>query len=74
MSDVLSSVTAHTLGADILTYHSSASHLRCAAIFFLHEGDDVGVDLSKDKWAVILEREIALLYGPDGNGAATVNS
>lgn len=74
MSDVLSGVTAHTLCADLLAHHSSATDPCCAAIFFLHDGDDISVDLSKDKRCIILEHELALLDGPDRDGAAAVHS
>lgn len=74
MRDVLSGVTAHTLRADLLAHQRSGGDFRCAAVFFPHEGIDISVDLSKDKRGIILEREIALLDGPDRDGAAAVHS
>lgn len=73
MSDVLSGVTAHPLCADLLAHHCSGGDSRCAAIFFLHESIDVSVDLSKDKWGIILEEELALLDGPYRDGATAVH-
>lgn len=74
MSDVLSVVTANTLCADLLAHRYSGGDIRCAAIFFLDEADDVSVDLSEDKRGVILRHEFTLLDGPDRDGAAAVHS
>lgn len=74
MSDVLSGVTAHALGADLLAYRCSGNDFRYAAIVFLRVGDGVCVDLRKDKRGIILESELPLLDGPDRDGATAVHS
>lgn len=45
-----------------------------AAIRFLHEVVDISVDLSKDEWGIVLERELTLLDGPDGDRPTAVYS
>ena len=63
MCDVLPLVAPHALRADRLTdLRGEFSNLLHAAVFFLHEGDNVGVDLREHKGAVVFEGELAFLY------------
>ena len=74
VSDVLSGVPAHALGADVLAHQCSRSYIRGTAIFILLECDDISIDLSKDKGGIVLEHEVAFLDGPERDGAAAVHS
>lgn len=73
MSDVLSGITAHTLGADLLANECIGRNFRCAAILLLHECDHISIDLSKDKGGIVLERELTFLNGSDRGGATAVH-
>lgn len=73
VSDVLSGVTAHTLCADLLAHRCRFGDARGGAIFLRHDRVDISIDLSKDKWGIVLEQELALLDGPQGDGATAVH-
>lgn len=72
--DVLSPITAHALSADLQPHMDGADDLLRAAIFALHKGVHVSVDLRKHKWGIIFIGELALLDGFQWDGAAAVNS
>lgn len=74
MSDVLSGITAHTLGADLLANTCVGRNFRCAAILLLYECDHISIDLSKDKGGIVLERELTFLNGSDRDRATAEHS
>lgn len=73
MSDVLPSVTADALSADLPAHHLGGNDFGRAAVFVPPESFDISVDLGKDKWGVVLEEEVPFLDGPHWDGPATVH-